>query len=679
MDQFGQLSITTTRNLSDNRAETRRKGANEVDAVIRTLKADQQGEPQIQSVIGTLANQFTKSVQPSMRKGGLLALAAVAVALGSDVDKLQRCMDILVDPVLQCFKDHDVTVRISACDAMFNIAKVARDRTLRYFGQIFNSLVQLSQDPDQKVRSVASILNGLVKTIAADTPAFDIHGFISVAKGHLNTNNSYVRQFLVGWLAELEPVPELNLIQQLPEFLDQLFGMLTDRNKDILQATEALLTEFERQVTEDPESAPLQPLVDILFARCNSTEDRPRQVALQWCVNLLKEQPEEMLPFCAAGIGAVLPCMSTQSEEIRHYAAECNNALQSIVKNHCQPNDKKILNKVISVLQEMLLRQEVQARVAALRWLLLLTDHSYDVVFLQFTALFPLLLQTLADINSSEEVITLDLAVLAKLSKSADTFNQFLEELVRLLDKGRKKLMTRAALGHIVKQLCSLIDPEKLFCALSTILREEAARDKEFVATVVQLLNMILLTISELTDFRNTLKRGLQKRKTRQLFVELYQCWSYSPVSTLSLCLFSMAYEHAYRIVCTFGDMEITVKFLGQIDTLVHLLESGIFAHVRIHLLEPQRYPYLVKALCGVLMLLPQSATFDLLKNRLKCIATVGLTMVMDDDFGLAQHWNLPATATQPAPPTTRIDWNQLALHFRQVHGLPGLEQPGNE
>jgi len=43
-----------------------------------------------------------------------------------------------------------------------------------------------------------------------------------------------------------------------------------------------------------------------------------------------------------------------------------------------------------------------------------------------------------------------------------------------------------------------------------------------------------------------------------------------------------------------------------------------------LQLLEPERYPYLYKVLYGILMLLPQSAAFAALKNRLNSVSAIG-------------------------------------------------------
>lgn len=48
------------------------------------------------------------------------------------------------------------------------------------------------------------------------------------------------------------------------------------------------------------------------------------------------------------------------------------------------------------------------------------------------------------------------------------------------------------------------------------------------------------------------------------------------------------------------------------------------FADLRLQLLEPEKYPHLYKCLYGLLMLLPQSAAFAALKNRLNSVSAIG-------------------------------------------------------
>ena len=49
-------------------------------------------------------------------------------------------LSLLVPPVLSCFFDQDSRVRYYACEALYNIAKVARETILPFFNDIFDGL-----------------------------------------------------------------------------------------------------------------------------------------------------------------------------------------------------------------------------------------------------------------------------------------------------------------------------------------------------------------------------------------------------------------------------------------------------------------------------------------------------------------------------------------------------------
>ena len=101
-------------------------------------------------------------------------------------------------------------------------------------------------------------------------------------------------------------------------------------------------------------------------------------------------------------------------------------------------------------------------------------------------------------------------------------------------------------------------------------------------------------------------------------------------MSTLSLCLLAGCYSHAGDIVRLIGDQvcvtcyvsrvsrvtcrvqEVTVDMLTQLDRLVQLLESPIFTFLRMELLDGDND--LISALYGILMLLPQSEAFNLVR-----------------------------------------------------------------
>eukprot|EP01004_Peranema_trichophorum_P010272 NODE_9047_length_624_cov_29.235529_g8419_i0.p1 GENE.NODE_9047_length_624_cov_29.235529_g8419_i0~~NODE_9047_length_624_cov_29.235529_g8419_i0.p1 ORF type:complete len:151 (+),score=31.68 NODE_9047_length_624_cov_29.235529_g8419_i0:46-453(+) len=125
----------------------------------------------------------------------------------------------------------------------------------------------------------------------------------------------------------------------------------------------------------------------------------------------------------------------------------------------------------------------------------------------------------------------------------------------------------------------------------------------------------------------------------------------------------------------------MTVPFLTQVDKLVQLLESPIFAHVRLQLLEPSQNPYLVKTLFGILMLLPQSSAYELLKNRLKSVSTLSLTNwilkekeVLNPIASPRRQSSIPVPQdsepeSAPSSPThkSRLDWKAMFNHFSSI------------
>jgi vacuole morphology and inheritance protein 14 len=107
------------------------------------------------------------------------------------------------------------------------------------------------------------------------------------------------------------------------------------------------------------------------------------------------------------------------------------------------------------------------------------------------------------------------------------------------------------------------------------------------------------------------------------LFKTLYWCWCHNPVATVALCLLTQNYDHASSLVQKFADIEITAGILKEIDRLVQLIESPIFSFLRLQLLVPNEHTSLVRTLYGLLMLLPQSAAFRSLKERLSCVPVI--------------------------------------------------------
>ena len=61
------------------------------------------------------------------------------------------------------------------------------------------------------------------------------------------------RQFLVSWISLLDSVPDSQMVEHLPEFLDPLFNILDDPCPEISTLCDNLLGEFLSHIIDKPE------------------------------------------------------------------------------------------------------------------------------------------------------------------------------------------------------------------------------------------------------------------------------------------------------------------------------------------------------------------------------------------------------------------------------------------
>lgn len=613
-DVASLLSASVFRNLSDKLYEKRKNAALEVEGVIKQLTAAGDHE-RISAIINVLTNEFASSPHANHRKGGLIGLAAATVGLAGEA---AQHLEQIVLPVLNSAADQDSRVRYYACEALYNIAKVARGEFILFFNRIFDALCKLSADSDTNVQSAAHLLDRLVKDIVTESDQFSIEEFIPLLRERMNVLNPYVRQFLVGWITVLDSVPDIDMLGFLPDFLDGLFNMLSDSSHEIRQQADSALSEFLQEIKNSP-SVDYGRMAEILVQRAGSADEFTRLTAITWINEFVKLGGEQLVPYYADILGSVLPCISDKEEKIRVVARETNEELRAI---KAEP-DSFDIEAVLGIAKRDLASEWEETRLEALRWISVLLERHRTEVLSYLDSIFPPLLQSLAD--PSDEVVLLVLEIHACIARDKQHFRQLMVFLVHRFKTDHALLEKRGTL--VVRTLCVLLDAQKIYKELATILEGEA--DLEFATTMVQALNLILLTASELADLRALLKQSLSNSDGRNFFFDLYSTWCHSPMATISLCLLAQAYQHATSVIQSLGEEDINVKFLVQVDKLVRLLETPIFTYLRLQLLDPGRYPALIKALNGLLMLLPQqSMAFKILRTRLKTVPAYALMHV---------------------------------------------------
>ena len=709
------------------------------------------------------------------RNGGLIGLAGVAIALGKEV---ATYLDRIVPPLLACFSDPDAKTRYFACESFYNIAKVCKGEVLIYFNEIFDVLSRLAADPELSVKNGAELLDRLLKDIVCEAAAhyvsdyqdvarirarqdaefgttggvseldvarekalheqhvselhvvhdehdvamnkaFSLARFVPLLAQHMHAVSPLTRNYLVGWIALLDSVPDLQLVAYLPSFLHALFRYLSDPNPDVRVATSEVLSEFigeihdaglHRTDEDRADGAALAPLhaepgqerwessaphgsemlvhvpghvvrvqyeaiLEILLEQSASSDEDVQATTLRWITEFLVVVTRMVVPFTPRLIAAVLPSLAHHAPAIQGAAAETNAQLFAAVQrlhdddapphSATTPSSTSMPDPIDS---EPLSLLDIPATVAELRQQLTSEHEETRLSALEWlimlhrkapsifaTSGFDAFLRVLSD--PSEEVVLADLRLLAQISSASDDafVRTLLSDLLHLFRTESRLLETRGTL--IMRQLCASLQTERVFCTMAEVLEKD--EDLDFASTMVQHLTMVLLTAPELAAFRRRL-RTLDAHDSQQLFVALYRSWCHSAVSTICLCLLAQAYEHACSLLRIMAELEITLSMLIQLDKLVQLLESPIFTPLRLQLLEPDANQFLFKCLYGILMLLPQSSAFATLRNRLNAVNGLGYLQAV----GRTSHGS---ASTPRKIGAGEIKWGELQTHFRQV------------
>ncbi|KAG1654361.1 hypothetical protein FOA52_011295 [Chlamydomonas sp. UWO 241] len=616
------LSPAVLRQIGDKLYEKRKIAALEVEQVVKRLSA-QGDEARIKLIVARLISEFAFSQQVNHRKGALLCLAAATVGLGepSKENLLQ-----IVPPVLRSFTDPDSRVRYYACEALYNIAKVARDTFLCLFNDVFDAMFRLCADSEPNVQNAVQFLDNLVKDIVTGNPQFfDIGAFIPKLHEYLRVVHPNKRQFLISWISVLDGCPDLDILFYLPQLLDGLLAMLSDPVREIRVAADRVLKEFLIEIHATA-AIDFARLARSLLEKTVSGDELTRLTVLTWLKSFV-EMPScmgsgQLAPQYPEILGAVLANISHTNGDIHKVASETNQALLSVAPHPLLGWSSVDVPAILGALARELRSDAEPSRLEALRWVHVLLSRAQGQVLGQLPELLPPLLDSLS--ASSDPVVSAALQLLAAIAGCYDT--QFRLVLRGLLDRfrgeGGARLLQRGG-ALVIRRLCGHMGGEKVFAELSQIL--DAEEDLAFASMLTQALNLILLTSPEVHSMREQLKEAATDPQGAATFRSLYRCWAHSTGAVLSLCFLAQAYGHAADIISSFRSLPMGAETLLQLDFLVALLETPCFTFLRLQLLQPRRHPDLLRCMYSLLMLLPQSNAWRTLNTRMQSIPIMGM------------------------------------------------------
>lgn len=155
--------------------------------------------------------------------------------------------------------------------------------------------------------------------------------------------------------------------------------------------------------------------------------------------------------------------------------------------------------------------------------------------------------------------------------------------------------------------------PEKVFIEFANLVRQND--DIMFVRNMIETLTMTLCASPLESNLREKI-RGIKPTKyckdRNELFMSLFETWSYNSVSCMTLCLLSGNYELAYNLIPRMSMEILDTHKLIQLGNLVQIIELPTFVHIRIDLMNSSKgkNAFLLKTLQGLLMILPISKSF---------------------------------------------------------------------
>ncbi|CUT99429.1 protein VAC14 [Echinococcus multilocularis] len=439
------------------------------------------------------------------------------------------------------------------------------------------------------------------------------------------------------------------------------------------------------------------------FSGPNLSPERLRQItSLQWIrqfIHISTSKGLQLIPLVAPILSAVLPCIDDRDDlddrTALKRAVDINEVLMNFVHNlqqSCPESGECDLNcsAFLKVIYGTFDHPSVLTRLAALRWIEVLLSVNPEAVFANSTEFMPLLLKLLSDpavevVHSTVSLVgclckhpvahhasgddrasvqrlfsslvrkglvalpaSLCNAVAADRERSNLLCLRFLYDLVQRFINDPQMLSEKGNL--IITDLCLALGAKSVYYMMALIVSNLLKPKEAFI--IVQTLNQILLTQPSVLDFREYLYT-IDLNKDAELFKELYRAWCHNPVALLAFCLLTRNYTHCCEIVKSFGELAMSVEILVELDRLIQLLESPVFARLRLHLVDKRYSPALQETLYCLLMCLPQTEAFDILRRRLQCLPSHILNQTMS-----------------AASRSDNVDFNALLVHFREVQRL---------
>lgn len=503
---------------------------------------------------------------------------------------------------------------------------------IQYLPKLLDGIFTCLYDSTEEIR--ASTLNLLSeflnKLVQSPSDKVNIPSLIGTILKHTRNNREEVVQYTaIAWLRQLVTLLDDNdLITHTPDILAAILpclelhstpeGSVISQNQssqrhNLLQSTgrgnvveisnivnSALLEQVivvlgNRRNTPGPDSIPndLEPILEVLVKELQKQEHPMVKLAiLDWLRKLKRAEPELLM-----------------ANTLQH------KLFQILLETLSAPSDA-VVKKALHVIADIFCfdyADEQPSMSGDLDDNAMTKDNEDDITELEKKKSPAKIQSGTKSPRGSSKKVAIATGDSPSTQQSTANIARFIQALCKTFRDKETVFEDRGT--FIILNLCSMLKPHIIYCSFAEILKDEKV-DLKFAYKLVQKLNKILLTTQPLYSLRSRLSNDDDPEMVAT-FHTLYYAWCHSPIDALTLCFLTNNYRHASEIVMALAQTDINVDMLTQIDWVVHLIESPIFASLRMRLLDVTSNQYLLQSLYSLLMILPQSEAYKKLSHRL--------------------------------------------------------------
>lgn len=505
----------------------------------------------IEKSINFFNNVYLHSPEDSYRQAGLMAFSAISSSLNIRDDS--EYMSDLINPVLSCCRDNNTKVKYYAVEALYNIVKVCRQNVLFMFPELFKSIIDLCTGIDKDVKKATKKLDGLLRTIVveceANTKLFSSEKFMDLIK-EMATGSGipYVQRMLVAWLTVLDSIPDFNLFNFIPNFLQGLFLMLRSRDSKLHNDSLTFLKDLLVEIKNDLENPCLNIkfIMETLVNMIKLNDPYIKIEAISWISDLIDKGERLLIKHYPMATKAALECLSDPDPKIIEKAENTNNKLLGYCKFYSTDIETEFeFISLVEVLMGYIEHQSIKTRIASLEWIVILQRKNPETLEPSIESLVNTLSSRLSD--PEQVVVNNTLLILCKIAEYKQYFDKVISSILYEFSTNLNLPANKS--GSIIKTLCQDLGIELVYHSIADLLYVET--NKLFRKKLIEVLNDLLLTDEDFEEIREKLKYciELEDKKCIAFFEGLYKAWCVNPGCTLTLTFLVQSYWLAYEMV----------------------------------------------------------------------------------------------------------------------------------